>query len=344
MASMASTSSTTLIQKSRPQAGPLPLKRGEIGYVEGSELQTATGVVAQDTLPAHHPADRLHPTPSQDSADGLPSRPDNSEIPADGASSSIIGKRLFLRPRKLPKVMGIHFKTIALLCAQLLFFAGTLVGWVFTALAISGGKFKPPPPPSGEDPNLTSMDSGSSNIFVHVAFAVVVLAQIVFLERRFFRARAERYMYKHPGEMLPISLQRGHVPSASMSISPWSRPSLPSYAAALAASGVGTGDVEDAVIAQPPPPSYGKTRGSTLVLAGYLRNSLRVQAREHEQDRRLSSTTERSDRPISFVSRDEEWEERRDADRARRIEEALAALEDARPVMRRTTEGDSRQE
>jgi hypothetical protein len=93
--------------------------------------------------------------------------------------------------------------------------------------------------------------------------------------------------------------------------------------------------VEDVVIAQPPPPAYGKTRGSTLLLAGYLRNSLRAQAREYEQDRRASGMSVRSDRPTSFVSQDEEWEVRRDADRARRIEEALAALENnTRPVMR----------
>jgi len=187
---------------------------------------------------------------------------------------------------------------------------------------------------------MSQPDSGSSNIFVHVAFALVVLAQLVLIERRVFRARAERYVFKHPGEMLPGSLQRaysGSNPSISMAIAPWSRPPLPTYAAALAASGVGTGDVEDVVIAQPPPPAYGKTRGSTLVLSGYLRDSLRLQAREHEEDR-ASTTNERSDRPISFVSRDEEWEERRDADRARRIEEALAALEDSRPVLRGTAE------
>jgi hypothetical protein len=87
--------------------------------------------------------------------------------------------------------------------------------------------------------------------------------------------------------------------------------------------------VEDAAIAPPPPPAYGKTRGSTLLLAGYLRNSLRAQARQYEEDRRASgmSMSARSDRPVSFVSQDEEWEVRRDADRARRIEEALAALE-----------------
>jgi hypothetical protein len=242
--------------------------------------------------------------------------------------------------------MGIHFTTLLLLFTQACVFVATIIGWVFATMAISGVKTKvttPDPGPNndqnGSTPEMGS--SGSSNIFIHVAFAIVVLAEIVLIERRVYRARAERYVYKHPGEMLPLSLQRGSGTNPAMSIAPWSRPPLPTYAAALAASGVGTGDVEDAEIAQPPPPAYGKTRGSTLVLAGYLRDSLRVQAREHDEDDRRASAggaSPRSDRPISFMSRDEEWEVRRDADRARRIEEALAALEDARPVMGATTQ------
>lgn len=39
------------------------------------------------------------------------------------------------------------------------------------------------------------------------------------------------------------------------------------------------------------------------------------------------STGANGDRPISFISQDEEWETHQDADRARRIEETLAALE-----------------
>jgi len=350
-AAVASSSSATLMQESRPEAGPLPSKRGEIGFVDGVHEQTqATHPVdVPDPLPARHPADRA-PVPSppdpihETSSHSLP-HPETPRTPpdADDTPTSIIGKRSFLGSKRLPKFMGIQFMTTLLLCIQLLLFAGTMVGWVFAALAISGRKNNPPQSGPGTDQNAPSPppppDMGSSSIFVHVAFAVVALAQIVLLERRIFRARAERYVFKHPGAMLPTSLRRAYSGSStSMSIAPWSRPPLPSYAAALAASGVGTGDVEDMEIAQPPPPAYGKTRGSTLILAGYLRNSLRVQAREHEEDRRASGRSLRSDRPISFVSRDEDWEERRDADRARRIEEALAALEDSRPVLRDPSE------
>ncbi|KAH9989717.1 hypothetical protein BJV74DRAFT_978157 [Russula compacta] len=336
-ATLASSSSTTLTQESRPQAGPLPPKRGEIGFIQGVHEQSqAQPQVVPDPLPPRHPADHRPPSPLQGPNNGTPSHSESSPTPSDAASTSTAGKRYFFRRKRLPKFMGIHFTTLALLCFQIVLFAGTIAGWVFAALAIAASRANVPSPVSVSGQNVPPPNpgSGSSSIFIHVAFAVIALAQIVLIERRIFRVRAERYVFKHPGEVLPTSLRRGNsAGDATMAIAPWSRPSLPTYAAALAASGVGTGDVEDADIAQPPPPAYGKTRGSTLLLAGYLRHSLRVQAREHEQERRASSISMRSDRPISFISRDEEWETRQDADRARRIEEALAVLEDGRPVL-----------
>jgi hypothetical protein len=249
-----------------------------------------------------------------------------------------VGKPPFLGHKKCPKFMGVNSTTLVLLGAQILLFIGTVIGWVFAALALSPNSKTPNDPPPNNGDNLPPSNPGASHIFIHVAFAVFALSQMVLIERRIFRVRAERFASKHPGEMLPTSLQRGgHSASTSMPVAPWHRPPLPTYAAALASGGVGTGDVEDAEIAPPPPPAYGRTRGSTLLLAGFLRDSLRVQAREYEHDRRASgisarTTTAVSDRPISFVSLDEEWEVRRDADRARRIEEALAALENSRPV------------
>jgi len=252
-----------------------------------------------------------------------------------------LGKPPFLVHNKLPTFKGVQFMTLVLLGAQILLFVGTVIGWVFAAIALSKNSNSSSQNGSSQsqgnnDPDNPPPDSSSaSHIFVYVAFGVIVLAQIVLIERRLYRVRAERYGSKHPGEMLPTSLRHGHSASASMPVAPWHRPPLPTYAAALASGGVGTGDVEDAEIAPPPPPAYGKTRGSRLLLAGFLRDSLRVQAREY-QDRRasgMSARTAMTDRPISFVSQDAEWEVRRDADRARRIEEALVALENARPVM-----------
>jgi len=320
-----------------PQVDPLPSKRGEIGFVEGVHEQHQVQS-REESLPERHPADRLPPTLPSDPINRPPSRSETSSISSDSSSMTNVGKRSFLGRRKLPKFMGVQFTTLLSLIIQLLLLVGTIIGWVFAALAIhvtpsAAGT------PSGEFDEPSQPQTGSSsNVFIHVAFTVVTIVQLVFIERRIFRVRAERYAFKHPGEMLPTSRGRGYsAANSAMPMAPWSRPSLPTYAAALVAGGVGTGDVEDAEIAQPPPPAYGKTRGSTLLLAGFLSDNLRVQARELERDRRVSTISERSDRPISFISRDEEWEGRRDADHARRIEEALAALEEGESRSRVTT-------
>ncbi|KAI9443324.1 hypothetical protein H4582DRAFT_1180294 [Lactarius indigo] len=316
---VATSSTTTLTEESGPQAGPLPSKRGEIGFIEGVHTQPPAPAqpVEQDNLPARHPADRI-PVPSS----GLPSDASlpsgTSSIPPDSSSVNTVDKRTFRWRKKLPKFMGIHFMTLLLICVQILLFVGTIVGWVFAARAL-GDKFDAPPPPppdpDGDQNPPPPPSDHSSSIFVHVAFAVVAIAQLIIFERRVYRLRAERYAFKHPGEVLPSSLRRGHsLADATIPMAPWSRPPLPTYAAALAASGVGTGDVEDAEIARAPPPAYGKTRGSTLLLAGFLRNSLIVQAREHEEDRSASRMSNRSDRPVSILSRGERREDRRSAD------------------------------
>jgi len=320
-------SSTTLTQV-RPQAGPIPSKRGEIGYVEGVHEQVQEPSETID-LPTRHPADTRVPTPSQDLVDEPPPPPGTLRISSDDSSITDVDKNSFLRHKGLPIFMGIQSTTLVLFGVQLALLTGTVIGWVFAAIALSSNNMPNVPPPSAGPANNNSTpqnDSSASHIFIHVAFSVLALAQLVLIERRIYRVRAERYAFKHPGEMPPSSLRRGHSANASMAVAPWTRPPLPTYAAALASSGVGTGDVEDVEIAQPPPPAYGQTRGSRLILAGFLRNSLRAQAHEYEEDR-ASTTSERNDRPISFVSLDEDWEVRRDADRARRIEEALATLE-----------------
>ena len=340
---VASSSFTTLTQEVRPQAGPIPSKRGEIGFVEGvhEQVQEPSETIDQAPLPARHPADIRVPTPLQDPVNEAPSPSGTFRAPSVDSSITDVGKQSFLRHKRLPVFMGIQFVTLVLLGVQLALLIGTVIGWVFAAIALSNNSMSnPPPPPPGPGPPIngppnnggTPQDgSSASHIFIHVGFAVLALGQLVLIERRIFRVRAERYAFKHPGEMLPTSLQRGQSANASMPVAPWSRPPLPTYAAALASSGVGTGDVEDIEIAQPPPPAYGHTRGSTLILTGFLRNSLRAQAREYEQSRASTMSVRNDyDRPISFVSEDEEWEVRRDAGRARRIEEALATLENPR--------------
>jgi len=314
------TSSAVLAEESGPQAGPLPSKRGEIGFVEEVHAQPPAPAqpVDQDTLPARHPADRLPQVLSPDEAP-LPSG--SPPVSSDSASTHTMDKCSCCWRKKLPKFMGIHFITLLLISVQLSLLAGTIIGWVFAAMALGRQRNVPPPGPAVAQ-NQPSPDRTSS-IFIGVAFAVVVIAQLIFLERRIYRVRAERYAFKHPGETLRTSLRRGHsFADATIPAAPWNRPPLPTYAAALAASGVGTGDVEDPEIAPAPPPAYGKTRGSTLLLAGFLRDSLLIRAREHEEDRSESRMSDDSDRPVSLGSRDEEWEGCRSADLARRTEES----------------------
>jgi len=213
-------------------------------------------------------------------------------------------------------VWGFRIMTFLLFIAQVLFLVGTAVGWAFTAMSVSK---------SGSSNNSTDNPGGNSAIFVHVAFAIVTLSQLLFLERTIFRLRAERYGHLHPGAILPNNMGFGvSVGNTRLGIAPWQRPPLPTYAAALAETGHGTGDVEDNAIAVPPPPAYGNTRGSMLLLSGFLRNSLRAQVRQQ----RSSQMTLRDDRPVSYMSHDSSWEVVVDADTARQLEETLSRLEE----------------
>ena len=95
---------------------------------------------------------------------------------------------------------------------------------------------------------------------------------------------------------------------------------MPTYAGALGVRG--TGDVEDSIIAAPPPPEYGNLRGSTLVLASFWRNS-GTNNRPTISRERMSGVSTRS-APVSY----DEAEHHGDMERARILEEALAKLED----------------
>lgn len=131
---------------------------------------------------------------------------------------------------------------------------------------------------------------------------------------------------------------------------PWQRPPLPTYAAALAQSGVRTGDVEDGLIAQPPPPAYGKTRGSTLLLQGFLNTEHRQRIRMYDEEAQIDANgnpidsssrrgsrgslgsnsivmVQHPDRPVSYRENDPEWQEFMDAQRAQAVEQALATME-----------------
>ncbi|KAI0027745.1 hypothetical protein K488DRAFT_60552 [Vararia minispora EC-137] len=347
-----------MAEVSPPQVGPLPVKRGEIGYIEelhGAAMAQMDRQVAASrpatAMAERHPADRS-PAPASTAEDGTSARgaalsPEatTQATQANDANASTSGLQTMKKRRRLlPKLGGIMLLTLLKFIAQLLVLAGTGVGWAFAATTLQNG-----PSPQSNDGSQNGLGGASTSIFIHVAFGVVTLAELVFLERRVFRIRAERYAYVHPGEMLPRG--RARYLNPSMPMAPWQRPSLPSYAAALAQSGARTGDVEDAIIAQPPPPAYGQTRGSQLILKGFFTAEHERRARLYDEEaqtgpdgRPLDATAatprsvgsivivDRPSRPASYRSHDSEWEARMDMERARAVEEALAAMEGVRPA------------
>jgi len=321
MASIASSSNTSLQprEETRLEAGPLPKKRGEIGFVEGANTEVERSPSPLPTLPARHPADRevpdpapttpvppVNPTPG--TANHTIASPSTSTLISTTNSTTkkkpILG---FFKPKRVPIFGGFLLTTFAAAVCQILALGATITGWVFAAQRLAHNQ-------NGVGP--------SSLIFVHVIFGISILGQLLFFERRVFRLRAERYSYLHPGEILPTSRNRGQS-DPSIAFSPWNRPPLPTYAAALAQSGIGTGDVEDHIIAVPPPPAYGNTRGSTMLLSGFMRDSLRAQRPVSGHSQLIHP----GERPVSYASRDEQWEEVEDAERARRLEETLSRLE-----------------
>ena len=251
----------------RQEAGPLPRKLGEIGFIEGVHVQQnpqppSTPVV----LSPRHPADRdvdleaqmTSPTTNIPITPAVPET-DTADAPATPNAAS-------KKANCLPTIGGIQLTTLSIFVLQILLFGGTIAGWVLSIRAVNHNSN------SG-----VALGGPPLAIFLHVVFAVSILVELIFFERSVFRARAERYAYLHPGEILPSARIRGRLPSPIIAFAPWNRPPVPTYAAALAQSGVGTGDVEDHLIAAPPPPAYGHTRGSRLLLAGHMRESLRAQ-------------------------------------------------------------------
>ena len=295
----------------RPQADPLPSKRGEIGYIETMEPPTdILHTLNLYDLPTSHSVDRnptsISPTPI--SPNFVINPPAQSEVvtfpSSDQLSSTSIPKRKgmldFFKPQGPPALGGLRLYTLVIFAMQLTLLGGTVTAWVFATkrLALTAENT-----PIGYAPIIA----------VHIVFIVVILIQIVFLERILFRLRDERYNYLH-GEMAPLHrrLSRSSVISP---FAPWNHPPLPTYATALSQSGVATGDAEDNIIAILPPPAYNNTRGSTLILSGCSRNNL---SRELELGR---------SRRLSYVSMDEQRDRIQTAESVRRLEETMVRLE-----------------
>ncbi|KAJ3835909.1 hypothetical protein EV361DRAFT_413165 [Lentinula raphanica] len=313
--SAASSSGAVSTEEIRAPAGRLPSKRGEIGYREDpNQDETEPSANTSSPLPERHPADR---DSSNSNPPSLNTTASTSTSPTSTSDSSSLKKsKVLLSFLKRKKLGGLQLGTLIAFAIQLVIILGTIGGWIVAGIFLSRNSR------NGSN-NDSSMSAASATIFVHVLFVVAFLSQCLFLERRIYVLRAQRYAFVHPGEILPIS-RNNRSGENFIALSPWNRPPLPTYAAALAQSGVGTGDVEDNLIAAPPPPAYGHTRGSTLLLSGFLDANLRAQ-------RPVSVRTEMSqqhqDRPASYASNDEEWEVIQNADYARRLEETLMTHE-----------------
>lgn len=314
------------------EADPLPRKVGEIGYTPSQTSLATFDQSTRDNTPPFASTASLNNTSSTGRASG-------TTTPAPSSTSSMPKKsRCFLwrwRSHDAPPlVFGLRACSLLRFIIIFCIVGGTIAGWALAVSHLNAASNSQSSNDSNNDNDNNNDESviqmtGAMYIFVHVAFAIAVLLELVFLERALFQLRAERWAYLHPGETLPRHSGRGNN---TLGYAPWSRPSLPTYAAALGFRG--TGDVEDDQIAQPPPPAYGNTRGSTLLLSTALRNSLR------RFTARSTLTEVPESRPVSYVSRvsDNEDEVMSDAERARQLEAALARLEEgSQPATRLST-------
>ncbi|KAF8755240.1 hypothetical protein RHS01_05726 [Rhizoctonia solani] len=302
----------------RAEAGPLPTKQGELGYVPSSVVPPQAP--NEDTNQLRSEVTTQHP------ADHIPSPP---SILLQTVSSNAKASPNYPR-RAVKTVLRVVFTTFVLIAA--------VVGWIVTVVRMNawdkkGSVFAPPPQSiSSEEGNKSNADAPppdpfdqmthSSLVFVHVAFGASVLFLLLMLERAVYRFRAERYAHLHPEEMAAAT-----EVNREMGLSPWNRPPLPSYAAALGVRG--TGDVEDNVIAAPPPPEYGNTRGSTLLLTSHhlagsqSRSSSTSQPRDENRQDVLGRPIQDWSRPVSYA----EDEMRENLRRSLDLEAALARLE-----------------
>ena len=212
----------------RPQADPLPTKRGEIGYRESlnppvsPNPESQSDVTAHQTsIPARHPADR-DPRPASDEPEP-PSitNPSGNQSPTESQPSArpLIS---FFKPK--PTRFGVRVSTILLLVTQGSFVLITVALWIILTRLIL--------PYSNAGRQL------ATSVFIHTTFVVCTLIQVVLLERLIFRYRAERYAMLHHGEALPDLFNRGEQVSTRLALAPWNRPPLPTVSLALQLSAI----------------------------------------------------------------------------------------------------------
>ncbi|KAK0464231.1 uncharacterized protein EV420DRAFT_1618202 [Desarmillaria tabescens] len=264
---MASTSSSISTPEQRPEAGPLPVKRGEIGFSEElhGQREQARATTPTSTLPIRHPADRdAVPDIIATPANPTPSSPSSNNTPRSNKPFLTFWKRD-------TTLGGVQLTTLLAFLAQLFLLIGTISAWVAAAQYLSRAAAGGPM-------------ANSSVIFLGI------LGQLLFLER---------YAFLHSGEVLPTSHRRSSM-STTMSYAPWHRPPLPTYAATLAQSGVAllllSGFLRDSLRAQRP------MSGQSSRPLSYVSQDEQWEAvQDAERARKLEETLARLERPTSYT-------------------------------------------
>jgi hypothetical protein len=196
----------------RPQAGPLPTKRGEIGYTEAllDQTQRATeeGSAGPD-MPARHPADRDAPPPadaaqpsedpdtltdvplndsasaiSHAAAEGSPSTgiPAIGSTPVADATSTRSKKSIisFLKCRKALKIGGIRFITLVRFIVQCLFIAGGIAAWAVLAKEMASHANKQQSSNSGNGGSDSSNGSNDTNPSIAAGATATIFIHVAF--------------------------------------------------------------------------------------------------------------------------------------------------------------------
>jgi len=326
-------------ESSSTQEEPLPRKPGELGYSQNvsttATLSQSPGANDEDDMALRpHPAESSSHLPMPDpptSTGSLPMSSYTSPTRAQKANAISIVK--FFRGQSpnspVPVIYGIHLSTLLRLFFIAVAQIGTIIAWALTIIIVKVPRASPMAPDGTNEQNGSSMFSGLNTpvLFIHIGFGITTLLFGILLERAIFIARAERYHFLHPSDL-------GSGPDASapreVGFVPWNRPNLPTYANALGYRG--TGDIEDHCIAPAPPPEYGNTRGSILLMSTLLQRY--PQERPTSYTSRISpgpgGRDDHNDRDDGDVLEDDVVVDY--ARRARMLEDALATLERRSPI------------
>ncbi|KAG8860919.1 hypothetical protein FRB96_003654 [Tulasnella sp. 330] len=270
-----------------PPQEPRPTKLAELGY---STQPAGTDGQAPGAQSATELAQ-----PQTGTAQRLPaSKP---ATPHDGSlRSRLIWTLRSTEPNK--RLGGICNNTISRISYLLLMIGIIAVGWVLSIRAIEASP-NSNQSPSEEDPG----NPISSAVFVYIAFGVCSLALLIVLHHTVQQALVERHTFAHPLDVLPrYNTYEGdgdtYAPLQTRMRPLWLSGSLREGRAVPVPVVEGDGPA----MVGPPPPAYGRTRGSTLLLRG-LPALREIEGRQDSSDTPSSPVHPVETAPISLPRR-----------------------------------------